>query len=85
MSNISVGLVIITIICFILGAWPISIAALGALIYVTKVQQPKESVNKRTVEEIERENEALRAELANQAVRHAIEKTELRKSKEEEK
>lgn len=78
MQKISVVLIVIIIICFVLGAWPVSIAALGALLYTSKSQQLEKPDNKRTVEELEKENEALRAELADQAVRRAMEKAESR-------
>ena len=76
MSKIQTGLVVVTIICFTLGAWPVSIAALIALICIPKEQKTEEP--KRTVEDLEKENAALRAELADQAVRHAMEKAESR-------
>lgn len=79
MSKISVALVVIAIIFVVLGAWPISIAAIGALIYITKTQQPQEP--KKSIEELEKENEALRQELADQAVRRAMDKAEGREKK----
>lgn len=80
MSTIQVGLVIIIVILFCMGIWPVALAALGALIYISK-QQPKEPKPKRTIEDLEKENEILRQELANQAVRHAMDKAESREKK----
>lgn len=79
MSNISVALVVITIICFLLNAWPIGLITLGILI-ITKIQHPeKDNKNQAKIEELKKENEALRNELADQAVRHAMERAEKRK------
>ena len=54
MSKIQVGLVVVIIVFFSLGAWPISITALGALIYISKVQQPEKEKPQRTIEDLER-------------------------------
>ena len=81
MSKIQVGLVVVIIVFFSLGAWPISITALGALIYISKVQQPEKEKPQRTIEDLEKENEILRQELADQAVRQAMEKAEKREKK----
>ena len=76
MSKIQVGLVVAAVICLTLGAWPVSIAALITLVCIPKEQKTEEP--KRTIEDLEKENEALRQELADQAVRRAMEKAESR-------
>lgn len=81
MSIISVGLIVVAIICFIFGAWPVGLAAIGALLYISKVQKPEKPNEQKTIEELEKENEALRAELAEQAVRRAMDHAESREKK----
>jgi len=78
MSATQVGLVVVIIISCLFGVWPISIAALGALLYISKVQQPEKPKGKKSIEELEKENEALHQELADQAVRQAMDKAESR-------
>ena len=78
MSKIQITLAIIIIICFSFGIWPISLAALGALIYISKNQPATKPKEEPTIESLKKENEALRKELGEQAVRHAIEKADSR-------
>lgn len=70
-------LLIIAIFLFAIGAWPISLILL--ILYIIPTTEQKQP--KKTIEELEKENEALRQELADQAVRRAMDKTEGRKKK----
>lgn len=78
MAKIQTALVIIIIIFFLIGVWPVSLAALGAMFYIRNIQQPQEPTSKKTIEELQKENEALRQELADQAVRRAMDRAERR-------
>ena len=78
MAKIQTALVIIIIIFFLIGVWPVSLAALGAMFYIRNIQQPQEPTSKKNIEELQKENEALRQELADQAVRRAMDKAEMR-------
>ena len=78
MAKIQTALVIIIIIFFLIGVWPVSLAALGAMFYIRNIQQPQEPTSKKNIEELQKENEALRQELADQAVRRAMDKAERR-------
>ena len=88
MSKISVALVVIAIICLVLGAWPISLIALGVLI-IAKVQHPEEeNKSQAATEELEKENQELKAEVQKlrqeleqvQAVQRAMDKAEKKKN-----
>ena len=81
MAKIQTALVIIIIVFFSVGAWPISLAALGAMFYIRNIQQPQEPKREKTIEDLEKENKALRQELADQAVRRAMDKAENREKK----
>lgn len=65
-------LLIIAIFLFIIGAWPISLVLL--ILYIVPEKEQKQP--QKTIEELEKENEALRQELADQAVRRAMDKAE---------
>lgn len=78
MSKVQVGLVVVSILCFSLGVWQISLAALCALIYISKNQPPAKQEHEQTIESLKKENEMLRKELGEQAVRHALDKAESR-------
>ena len=66
----------IVIILFVLGIWPISLII--AAILLANAHKQKSPKPERNIEELEKENEALRAELANQAVRRAMDAAEKR-------
>lgn len=78
MAKNRIILALITIICFFLGFWPISLATLGILIFMPKELPSEKQENEPTMEELKAENEILRKELGEQAVRHAIEKADSR-------
>lgn len=70
-------LLIIAIFLFAIGAWPISLILL--ILYIIPTTEQKQP--KKTIEELEKENETLRQELADQAVRRAMDKAEGREKK----
>lgn len=70
-------LIPIAIILFVIGAWPIALI----LIVLCFVPTTEKATPQKTIEDLERENEILRQELADQAVRHAMDKAESRKRK----
>lgn len=75
METKKILLLIAIVILFIIGAWPIAIVLL--ILYFINPTSPKQQ----TYEDLEKENEALRQELADQAVRHAMDKAENREKK----
>ena len=68
------------IILLLIGAWPLAIpsAIIALVIFILKPKTPKVT-SKKTIEELKKENEVLRNELADQAVRRAMDKAEKRK------
>lgn len=71
-------LLIVAIILFLIRAWPISLVLLILYIIPTKEQKTP----KKNIEDLEKENEILRQELAEQAVRRAMDRAEAREKKE---
>ena len=69
----------LAIILFALGAWPITLIMIIILIFSNFRLKRKKH---KAIEELERENEALRNELADQAVRRAMDKAENREKRE---
>ena len=68
-----------TIILLLIGAWPLAIpTAIIMLIVLLFKKKDSTTGTKETVESLKKENEILRAELADQAVRRAMDKAEKR-------
>ena len=67
------------IILLLIGAWPLAIpsAIIALVIFILKPKPPK-TMSEKTIEELKKENEVLRNELADQAVRRAMDKAEKR-------
>ena len=68
----------VTIILFSTGIWQIAIAALGALIYISTVQQPQKTKDTENIESLRAENEELKRKLGEKIVDDVISKTENR-------
>lgn len=78
MSKAKIGLAVVTIILFSTGIWQIAIAALGALIYISTVQQPQKTKDTENIESLRAENEELKRKLGEKIVDDVISKTENR-------
>ena len=78
MSKAKIGLAVVTIILFSTGIWQIAIAALGALIYISTVQQPQKTKDTENIESLRAENEELKRKLGENIVDDVISKTENR-------
>ena len=78
MSKAKIGLAVVTIILFSTGIWQIAIAALGALIYISTVQQPQNTKDTENIESLRAENEELKRKLGEKIVDDVISKTENR-------
>lgn len=72
METKKILLLIAIVILFLIRAWPLAIVLL--ILYFVNPTAP----NRKTIEDLEKENEALRQELADQAVRRAMDKAEKR-------
>ena len=83
MSKAKIGLAVVTIILFSTGIWQIAIAALGALIYISTVQQPQKTNGTCTenIESLRAENEELKRKLGEKLVDDVISKTENREGR----
>lgn len=77
MSTGKILLVVATVFLFATGIWPIGIAALIALIYLSKQPVPQKTPEQR-IQELEAENEKLQAELDQQLVQRVMDKVENR-------
>lgn len=78
MSTTQAVLITSTIFLFIIGAWPI--AFITAIIF-TVISILRAFRGKQNHDALKKENEALRQELADQAVRRAMDKAERREKK----
>ena len=78
MAKAKIGLAVVTIILFSTGIWQIAIAALGALIYISTVQQPQKTKDTENIESLRAENEELKRKLGEKIVDDVISKTENR-------
>ena len=81
MSKAKIGLAVVTIILFSTGIWQIAIAALGALIYISTVQQPQKTKDTENIESLRAENEELKRKLGEKIVDDVISKTESREGR----
>jgi hypothetical protein len=81
MSKAKIGLAVVTIILFSTGIWQIAIAALGALIYISTVQQPQKTNGTENIESLRAENEELKRKLGEKLVDDVISKTENREGR----
>ena len=81
MSKAKIGLAVVTIILFSTGIWQIAIAALGALIYISTVQQPQKTKDTENIESLRAENEELKRKLGEKIVDDVISKTENREGR----
>ena len=81
MSKAKIGLAVVTIILFSTGIWQIAIAALGALIYISTVQQPQKTKDTENIESLRAENEELKRKLGEKLVDDVIAKTENREER----
>lgn len=85
MSTTQTTLLTSTIFLFIMGAWPIAFITAVIFISISLIRAYKKDKNQNSlrlkVEQLEKENEALRQELADQAVRRAMDKAENREKK----
>ena len=77
MSTGKILLVVATVFLFATGIWPIGIAALIALIYLSKQPVPQKTPEQ-LIQELEAENEKLQAELDQQLVQRVMDKVENR-------
>ncbi len=77
MSTGKVLLVIATVLLFATGIWPVGIAALIALVYLSREPMPQKTAEQR-IQELEAENEKLQAELDQQLVQRVMNKVENR-------
>jgi len=77
MSTGKVLLVIATVLLFATGIWPVGIAALIALVYLSREPIPQKTAEQR-IQELEAENEKLQAELDQQLVQRVMDKVENR-------
>lgn len=77
MSTGKVLLVIATVLLFATGIWPVGIAALIALVYLSREPMPQKTAEQR-IQELEAENEKLQAELDQQLVQRVMDKVENR-------
>lgn len=76
MKNILLILVIIFL--FLIKAWPVALVLLVLFVFKLSKNDEKQKSDEPTMEELKKENEILRKELGEQAVRHAIEKADSR-------
>lgn len=81
MSKAQIGLAVVTIILFANGIWPIAIAALGAMLYISTVQQPQRMKENQDIESLRKENEELKQRLGEKIVDDVIAKTENREER----
>lgn len=71
-------LIIVIIFLFFIGAWPLALALSIFLFFKIKNNREKQEPPIQTIEALKKENEVLRKELGEQAVRHALDKVENR-------
>lgn len=85
MTTAQAVLLTCTIFLFIMGAWPIALITATIFITLFIINACKKDQNQNAllseIEELKRENQKLRAELAEQAVRRAMDKAEKREKK----
>lgn len=80
MSNAQVGLVITIIVLIVIGAWPIAIIPLIALILMAKNNPPK-NTKEESIETLKKENEELKRKLDEQFIENIITKTSNREGR----
>ena len=78
MKQSKIILILVIVFLFLVKAWPIALVLLILLLAKKETADQNENPNGPTVEHLKKENEALRKELGEQAVRHAIVKADSR-------
>lgn len=71
-------LILVIIFLFLIKAWPVALVLLVLFVLKLSKTDEKQESDEPTMEELKAENEALRKELGEQAVRRAIEKADSR-------
>lgn len=74
-------LILVIIFLFLIKAWPVALVLLVLFVLKLSKTDEKQESDEPTMEELKAENEALRKELGEQAVRRAIEKADSREKK----
>lgn len=69
-------LILVIIFLFLIKAWPVALVLLVLFVFKLSKNDEKQKSDEPTMEELKAENEILRKELGEQAVRHAIEKAD---------